>query len=259
MGRCEHPHAGALEHCCHLRRLDRLFAKAPAGQTVGVAMDNPDAHTAHPGHQGHRQGHQSCRQFRMPARGGGQHAHDRVRARDIGVTDVIGITATATGSAVYGQKFGFDIAAYRVMRQHHAVDPLEARIVGVEPVEVAVEHQARARFAIDHAQQGIQRERIAIEAAGHIQRLGRKLRRPRQRLRAVAVRQGAGAPRALRRQSQHRTHRGAAARAPAAADCRIGNGTASPACCEGSGWSRASQARAPRPAARPVARQAVSR
>ena len=106
------------------------------------------------------------RQPRRLASGRGlQLAVDAVGAcHHVGI-HIVGVGATAAGAVVGAAELSLDIALQRIVGQHAGVDLGMRAVVGVEPVEVAVETQARGPgFAARQRFHRIQRAPVAVEA-----------------------------------------------------------------------------------------------
>jgi NADPH-dependent 2,4-dienoyl-CoA reductase/sulfur reductase-like enzyme len=77
------------------------------------------------------------------------------------------------------------------------VDGREAAAVDVEPVEIAVEHEhGTIPFGVHELEDALDRMRIAVDAAGDVQRIGLDIGGARERRRRVAIGDRAGALRA---------------------------------------------------------------
>jgi hypothetical protein len=152
----------------------------------------------HVGPQPHRQRRQ--RGALAGIGGCAQPRQDAVGALDHAVAHPVGVGAAAAGLGIVVRRgqFGLDIAAQGLVRQHTPLHTREDGGVGVEPVEVAVEHQPlAAAFALEAFEHARQRQFVAIQPTHdiqHLERLQALGRLHREVLGPIAVMQRAAAP-----------------------------------------------------------------
>ena len=173
----------------------RLQGQPPAGQRLGIPVEDADAVPADAGGEMPGQLAEAAHQAGEPRCGRPEPGHDLVGAVDDVVADVVGVGAAAAGVLVVGGELGLDVALGRVAGQDCLADRLEVLRVHVQPVEVPVAHDRRraAGLAIGPLDHGAEGGQVAVEPADHIQGLGLELGRPGQGLRLVPVGQRAGA------------------------------------------------------------------
>jgi hypothetical protein len=181
-------------------------------------VDDADAFAGDAGGQVSGQRIHPPHQIREPCGGRAQPRDDLVGAVDDVVADVVGVGA-ATPHVFLGGELGLDVALDRAAGQDSLADGAKVVGIGVQPVEVPVEHDRRRAtgFAVGQVQHGPQGEQVAVQAADHVQGVGLQPRRLGEDLRLgpVAERAGASAnlhtpPSTLQGQPQVRCHDGLA-------------------------------------------------
>ena len=173
--------------CLCLGVVQPVLSKVPTGQRLRIAMHDADAGAPDQRQRMHRQGTQQHALQRLGQRRFAQLFQYLVGAFDLGIRHVVGIAAATAEAGIVGRQFGFDIAAQRDMAQHAAVDVGKNCGVGVEPVKVAIEDQRGGRFYGGDALHRVQCFRIAVQAADHIQRVCRKIRRAPEYCGTIAI------------------------------------------------------------------------
>ena len=176
--------------------LHRLQSQPPAGQRLGIPVEDANAMPADADGEMPRQLAEAARQAGEPRRGRAEPGHDLVGAVDDLVADVVGIGAATPGilAGPLRGEFGFDVAHGGVVIHDHLADRLELLGVHVQPVEVPVEGDRRrtAGLPIGPLEDGAEGGQVAVEPADHIQGLGLKLGRTGEGLRLIPVGQRAG-------------------------------------------------------------------
>jgi len=149
-----------------------------------------DPLAAHRRDRVHRQGAEARAQFGKAAGGRAQRREDRIRPCHLGIADPVRVRAAAARRRVVARELGLDIAAQRDVREDPRVERREVVGRSIEPVEVAVEDQRRRdRLRGGEREDRVERERVAVEPADRIDRLGVDFRRAAEDGRRVAVRE----------------------------------------------------------------------
>ena len=223
VGRGEHVDLGGLAYLAEpgMPRavVEFVVRETPAGECAGIAMHDTDAHAADLCNEMHRQPGEprACRgRYRGP-----QQRQDLVGARNHSGGHALRIGAAAADADIgRARDFRFHIAAQPAVRRDAGFDAGEPIGLGIEPVEVTVEH-AGDRRALCRRQivDRSKRCKIAVEPANHVQRVGGKIGRAREHARGIAVIVGtdaAGRAVRLRRMQrrQGRVHSAASFNAP---------------------------------------------
>ena len=146
----------------------------------------------------------------------GEHLVDAVRPAHGLVRGAIRIGAPAPHPYVdLASQLGFDVAHQGKVVRTSVGDRLLERgeVVGgfIEPVHIAVEHDERVgSFLGDHALDGIEREKVAVQAAHDVEHLARPLGRSGERVSGNMVVDGAHSARVFEQTAfltRHRTGR----------------------------------------------------
>lgn len=202
MARREYLYLGERERA-QRRRVSRwrgqcFLGEPPAGKGVGIAMDDGNPRVCDVDAHMHRQRGEAGQGLRHRSGGLPQALDDAVRPLDGALVHPLGIGASAAGGVVRSEKLRFHVAARRVKGKHRVIHGFELSGIGVEPVEIAVEHQRlRAGVALEVFDQRLERIRIAVEAAGDPQGLDAQGSGDRERARPVVIRGRAAAARVL--------------------------------------------------------------
>jgi hypothetical protein len=164
-----------------------LLREVPSGQRFEIPMHDGHTISADPGNQVHRKRRERERDTRLCPRRCSQARHDPVGPLDLGITDPFGIGTATTSLRVDCGNFGFDVTAGRAMFKYPAIDRDEALALGVEPIEVPIEHERCFGLAGAHLGNGIERLLVTVQTANDVNGFCLEIGRAHEHARVVAI------------------------------------------------------------------------